>query len=90
MLRNPNSTLWIHVPKDGIAASALGLVARLWFLYVWVLILGIFLLVLDLKLAAVTGIGWFLIALGVVTYCIGVTRAIKASKARRAWRHTLQ
>jgi hypothetical protein len=86
VLRSPTSTLWIHVPKDGITASTLGLVGRLWFLYAWTLITGIFLLALDLKIAAVTGLAWLLIGLGIVAYGIGVSRAIKASKARRAWR----
>jgi hypothetical protein len=90
VLRNPNSLLWIHVPKDGIAASTLDVVGRLWFRYAGVIIVGIVLLSLDLKIAAVTGLAWFLIGLGIVTYGIGVSRAIKASKARRAWRHGLR
>ena len=33
-LRDSESTIWIHVPKDGVVASTLDLVGRLWFVLV--------------------------------------------------------
>jgi hypothetical protein len=86
VLRNPKSTLWIHVPKDGITASTLGLLSRLWLFVAWSFLIGLVLVDLDARIPLVTGLGWFLIALGTIGFLIAVSRVIKASTARRAWR----
>jgi hypothetical protein len=85
-LRNPKSTIWLHVPKDGVTASTLDLVARLWMLFIWAAMIGLVLLDLGTGLLVVSLLGWLLIAAGLATFLIACSRVVKASQARRAWR----
>jgi hypothetical protein len=87
VLRNQQSTVWIHVPKDGMAASTLDFVGRLWLLPCNAFVVGIVLVDIHKGQGAVTGFGWFLIGSALISFIIGVTRIVKASRSRRAFRH---
>ena len=58
-LRNPKSLLWIHVPKDGVQASTLDVVGRLWLLWTYPFIPGIVLVDLHFKISILTGLAFF-------------------------------
>ena len=87
ILRDENSTLWIHVSKDGIVASTVGLVGRLWLLPCNAFIVGLVLVDLQTGQGVVIGLGWFLIAMAGISFLIAVTRISKAGRARRAFRN---
>lgn len=87
-LRNQDSTIRIHVPKDGIAASTLDLVGRLWGLPVSAFLVGLVLFDLQTGKGVVTGLGWILIAIGILSFGISVSHVFKASKERRAFRRS--
>jgi hypothetical protein len=86
-LRNPEEHLWLHVPKDGVEASTLDVVARIWF--AWVMppfIPGILLVYLPTDGPILTGLGFALLGIACTAYFIGVDRLFRGSRARRAWR----
>ena len=75
------------MPKDGVIASTLSLVARLWMLPCSAFLVGIVLVDIHTGQGAVTGFGWFLIVTGLLSFIIGVSRSVKASRSRSAFRH---
>lgn len=85
-LRNPEDSIWIHVPKDGIVASTLDRVNRLWLLPFWAFFPGLVLVDLHTGIGVVTGIGWFLIGLGVASFFVGVSGLVREHRSRRAFR----
>lgn len=85
-LRNPDSTLWIHVPKDGVVATTLGVASRLWLLPCWAVFPGLVLVDLNTHIAVVTALGYLLIAFALVAFGIGFVDLVRASRARRAWK----
>jgi len=84
-LRNPDSLLRSHVPRDGVVAATLDLVGRLWFLLAWIIVPGIVLVDLSVN-AAVTDLGWICIIVGVGCFAVGTVATTRAVRARRAWR----
>jgi len=79
--------LWIHVPKDGVQASTLGVVAGLWLVWAGFLFLpGIVLVDLPINSPILTGLGFVLIGIAGVSYLIGLDCVRRASRTRRAWR----
>ena len=87
-LRNPKSFVWVGIPKDGVKASTLGFVARLWVQLPFPLLFfpGILLVDLPTDGSILTGLGFVLIGSAVVVFFIGLNCVRRASKARRAWR----
>ena len=87
-LRNPESTTWLHIPKDGVVASTLNLAGRFW--VAWISggcgLVGIVLLSIPSSNLGLRVPGWLLVALGIFAMAMGVLRGIQGSRARRTWR----
>jgi hypothetical protein len=89
-LRNQDSTIWTHVPKDGVAASTLDFVSRCWYLPLNAFLVGLVLVSVRTGEGVVTGVGWVLIVAGLSAGGIGISCAFRASRERRAFRRSHQ
>lgn len=85
-LRNQNSTIWTHAPKDGVAASTLDFVSRCWYLPLNVFLVGLVVVSVRTGEGVVTGLGWLLIVAGLSSGGIGISCAFRASRERRAFK----
>ena len=87
-LRNQDSTIWTHAPKDGVAASTLDFVSRCWYLPLNAFLVGLVLVSVWAGEGVVTGFGWVLIVVGLSSGGVGISCAVRASRERRAFRRS--
>ena len=87
-LKNQDSTIWSHAPKDGVAASTLDFVSRCWYLPLNAFLVGLVLVSVRTGQGVVSGFGWLLIVVGLSSGGIGIASAVRASRERRAFRRS--